>query len=58
MVDVEALRFALSKEEDTIVMYQKLLTAHPNLVELFNFLITEEQKHKKLIEGKIVALSS
>ncbi|HOW36444.1 MAG TPA: hypothetical protein PL155_08545 [Candidatus Omnitrophota bacterium] len=57
MVDIEALRLALSKEQDAIEMYQKLLLEHPNLADLINFLITEEQKHKKLIERKITDLS-
>ena len=57
MIDIEVLRLALSKEEDAIKTYQKLLVEHPNLKDLLYLLVTEEQKHKKLIEKKIVELS-
>ena len=57
MVDIEVLRFALSKEEAAIKTYQKFLVEHPNLKDLLYFLVTEEQKHKVLIEKKIVELS-
>ena len=56
MIDIEVLRSALSKEEDAIKAYQKLLVEHPNLKELLYLLVTEEQKHKALIEKKIVEL--
>jgi rubrerythrin len=57
MIDIEVLRLALSKEEDAIKTYQNLLAGHPNLKDLLYLLITEEQKHKTLIEKKIVELS-
>ena len=57
MIDLEALQLALSKENDAIKAYLELLDNHPNLKELLYFLITEEQKHKKLIEGKIIELT-
>jgi rubrerythrin len=57
MIDMEVLRLALSKEEDAIKIYQKLLVGHPNLKDLLYLLVTEEQKHKTLIEKKIVELS-
>jgi len=56
MIDIEVLRLALSKEEDAIKVYQKLLAEHPNLKDLLYLLVTEEQKHKALIEKKIVEL--
>jgi len=57
MIDIEVLRLALSMEVDAIRIYQKLLAEHPNLKDLLYFLVTEEQKHKALIEKKIVELS-
>ncbi|MDD5282325.1 MAG: ferritin family protein [Candidatus Omnitrophica bacterium] len=57
MVDLEVLKIALSKEEDAIETYQEILSQHPNLTELLSLLITEEQKHKILIEKKIVELT-
>lgn len=57
MVDIEVLKIALSKEKEAIEMYQKILLQHPNLTELLSLLITEEQKHKILIENKIVELT-
>lgn len=56
MIDMEVLQLALLKEEDAIKTYQELLNKHPNLKDLLSFLITEEQKHKKLIKQKIVEL--
>ncbi|MFA5199454.1 MAG: hypothetical protein WC442_00890 [Candidatus Omnitrophota bacterium] len=57
MIDVEVLRLALSKEETSIKLYKKLLADHPGLKDLLYFLITEEQKHKILIEKKITELT-
>lgn len=57
MVDVEVLKIALSKEMDAIDTYQEMLSQHANLAELLSFLITEEQKHKTLIEKKIIELT-
>ena len=57
MIDIEVLRLALSKEEDAIRTYKEMLTNHPNLTELLSLLITEEQKHKLLIEKKISELT-
>ncbi len=56
MIDIEVLKLALGKEEDAINLYQDMLNGHPNLKELLSLLITEEQKHKKLIEQKISQL--
>jgi rubrerythrin len=57
MVDIEVLKIALSKENDAIETYQEMLAQHANLSELLSLLITEEQKHKILIEKKIVELT-
>lgn len=57
MIDVEVLRLALSKEETSIKLYKKLLADHPGLKDLLYSLITEEQKHKILIEKKITELT-
>ncbi len=57
MIDIEVLKIALSKEADAIETYQEMLSQHPGLTELLSFLITEEQKHKILIEKKIIELT-
>ncbi len=53
MIDIEVLQLALSKEKNAIETYQKMLASNPNLTDLLSLLITEEQKHKALIEKKI-----
>lgn len=57
MIEIEVLRVALSKEENAIETYGKMLADHPSLKELLSLLITEEQKHKMLIEKKIEELT-
>ena len=57
MIDIEVLRIALAKEENAIETYQKMLVDHPSLEELLSLLITEEQRHKILIEKKISELT-
>ena len=57
MIDVEVLKIALSKEIEAIEVYQEMLSRHPALTELLSFLITEEQKHRILIEKKIAELT-
>lgn len=57
MIDIEILKIALLKEKDAIRTYQEMLSQHPNLTELLSLLITEEQKHKILIEKKIMELT-
>jgi rubrerythrin len=57
MIEIEALKLALAKEEGAIKYYQEMLIKQPVLVELLSFLVTEEQKHKTLIEKKIADLS-
>jgi len=53
MIDLEALKIALSRENDSISTYQRMLVNHPSLKELLSFLLIEEEKHKVLIEKKI-----
>ena len=57
MGPVEALTLALSKEKASIELYRKLNLQHPGLKELLEFLINEEEKHKLLIEKKIVEMA-
>jgi len=57
MIDIEVLKIALSKEQDAIETYQEMLSHHPGLAGLLSLLITEEQKHKMLIEKKILELT-
>jgi rubrerythrin len=57
MGPVEALKIALSREEDSIAVYQKFSVEHQELKEMFFLLINEEEKHKKMIEKKIVELT-
>ena len=53
MGPVDALKLALSKEMNSIKLYNRLNLEHPVLGELLLFLINEEEKHKQLIEKKI-----
>ena len=57
MIEIEALKIALKKEERSIALYQRLLGKHPILKDLMYTLITEEQKHSKLIKDKISELT-
>lgn len=54
MTTVEALKLALEEEIKAINLYTRLSLEHPAVKEMMDFLITEEQKHKKIIEKKIV----
>lgn len=56
MIEFEALKLALSKEQEAVVAYKKLLAEHPGLKDLFYFLLNEEEKHVSMIEKKIVEL--
>lgn len=56
MTPVEALNLALSKEKASIQLYNRLYLKHPPLKELLLFLVNEEEKHKQMIEKKIVEL--
>jgi rubrerythrin len=53
MTEVEALKVALAKEQGSIKVYLEFSIAHPNLKELFYELMSEEERHVKLIEQKI-----
>jgi len=53
MGPVEALKVALGKEVEAAEIYKKFANEYPAAKEIFLFLATEEQKHKKLIEEKI-----
>ena len=57
MTNVEALKLALSKEDGAIELYQKLASDHPQIKDIFFMLLTEEQKHKKLLEKKITEMT-
>jgi len=57
MGPVEALKLALTKEIETAQLYEKYAAEFPVAKEIFTFLLTEEQKHKKLIENKIAELT-
>ncbi|MFH1359576.1 MAG: ferritin family protein [Candidatus Omnitrophota bacterium] len=57
MTAIEALKLALSKEEDAIGIYKELAQKHKVIEDLLMTLVTEEQKHKMIIEKKIVELT-
>ena len=57
MTPVEALRLALSKEKAAIALYQRLANEHREIEDLLLSLVNEEEKHKKLIEKKIVEIT-
>ncbi|MDP2940435.1 MAG: hypothetical protein Q8O13_10250 [Candidatus Omnitrophota bacterium] len=56
MIQIEALKLALSKEQNAVEAYKRLLAEHPALKDLFYFLLNEEQKHVAMIEKKIAEL--
>ncbi|MBU1043984.1 MAG: hypothetical protein KJ915_06255 [Candidatus Omnitrophica bacterium] len=57
MSPVEALQLALSRETEAHDLYLKLAQEHHNLKDLFEFLVIEEEKHKKLLEQKILEMT-
>ncbi|MEW5758886.1 MAG: ferritin family protein [Candidatus Omnitrophota bacterium] len=57
MGPIEALNLALDKEIKSIEMYEELSKEAKLAKDIFQFLIGEEQKHKRLIEQKIQELS-
>ena len=57
MLEIEALQLALSKEEAAIELYNEFAVKHPGLKDLFYTMVTEEQKHKKWLEEKIVEMT-
>ncbi len=56
MIAIEALELALSKEQNAVATYKKLLAEHPGLKDLLYFLLNEEEKHVAMIEKKIAEL--
>lgn len=58
MGPIEALELALSKEEEAIRIYGKFILEHSAVKDIFQFLMGEEEKHKKLIETRIAELRS
>lgn len=57
MTPVEALEVALEKEKTSIALYQDLIAKHSVIKDLLYSLLIEEQKHKKLIEERIIELT-
>ena len=57
MIPLEALKLALSKEEEAIELYQRLAADFPVAKDTFLFLTGEEQKHKLLLEKRIQELT-
>jgi rubrerythrin len=56
MGPIEALNVALAREQASIELYNKLYLRHPEIKELFLLLVNEEEKHKQLIEKRIVEI--
>ena len=54
MSPVEALELVLAKEVETHDLYARLAVEHVVVKDIFYFLVNEEEKHKKLIEEKLV----
>jgi rubrerythrin len=57
MIPIEALKLALTEEAKAIALYRKLSLEHNSIREIFDFLITEEEKHQQLIENKIAEMT-
>ncbi len=57
MTSVEALKIALEIENNGIKLYTEMESKLPEISEILLFLITQEQKHKKMIEEKIAAIT-
>ncbi len=57
MTPVDALRLALLKEQEAMEAYQRYAEDFPGVREIFEFLVSEEYKHKELIERKINELT-
>ena len=57
MTPVEALNVALEKEKNSIKLYTDMSNKFSEIKELLSFLLNEEQKHKKMIEGKIAEMT-
>lgn len=56
MGPIEALELAAGKEAEARDMYEKFIYKYPETKEIFAFLMNEEEKHKELIEKRIVEL--
>jgi len=56
MSPIEALEVALTRETEAHDLYVRLAREHPNLRDLFELLVIEEDKHKQLLEEKILEL--
>ena len=56
MGPIEALELALGKEIEARDIYEKFIFQYPETKEIFTFLMNEEEKHKQLIEKRIVEL--
>ncbi len=56
MGPIDALEIALGKEIEARNIYEKFIFQYPETKEIFTFLMNEEEKHKQLIENKIVEL--
>ena len=57
MIPIEALKLALGQEIGAIELYSKLAAENPAVRETMDFLIGEEQKHRRLLEGEIAKLT-
>jgi len=57
MTPVEALKLALSKEQEALDLYHRLAEEDRLVKEIFQFLVIEEEKHKKLLEEKIYEMT-
>ncbi len=58
MGPIEALKIALGKEIEAKNLYEKFLSQYNETKDIFIFLVNEEEKHKQLIEKKIVELQN
>jgi rubrerythrin len=56
MTPVEALQLALSKEKASIKLYETLAGQHPAIKELLYSLMSEEEKHLKMIDKRMQEL--
>ena len=56
MGPIEALQIALQKEIEAADRYRKLALEFPEIKELAYMLLNEEEKHRQIIEKKIVEL--
>ena len=57
MGPVEALQMALSKEEEALALYRRMALEHAAVTDIFNVLVVEEEKHRKMIQERIAAIT-